>query len=87
MIDRILHNLYTKEIFMKKLIFIILSSLVIISGCAAVKTTQKGASVVLMNDKPQGNCVSLGEVIGSQGNWFTGDITSNENLMLGAKNH
>ena len=24
--------------------------------------------------------------MGSQGNWFTGDFTSNENLMIGARN-
>ena len=28
----------------------------------------------------------LGEVVGSQGNVFSGDFTTNENLMLGARN-
>lgn len=57
-----------------------------VSGCAAIPTTPEGAKVELVNDKPTGNCKALGEVIGSQGNQFTGDVTSNENLMLGARN-
>lgn len=28
----------------------------------------------------------MGEIIGSQGNWFTGDYTSNKNLVTGARN-
>ncbi|EAM9845690.1 DUF4156 domain-containing protein, partial [Salmonella enterica subsp. enterica serovar Infantis] len=24
--------------------------------------------------------------MGSQGNWFTGDVTSNKNLVIGARN-
>ena len=55
-------------------------------GCAATPATEKGAQVELTNEKPKGNCKSLGEVLGSQGNWWTGDYTSNENLMLGARN-
>ena len=31
-------------------------------------------------------CVFLKEVSGSQGNWVTGDFTSNEDLMVGARN-
>ena len=59
---------------------------VALSGCAATRTTSKGSAVELMNEKPQGNCKALGKVIGSQGNWITGDLTSNEKLMLGARN-
>ena len=86
MIDRILHNLYTKEIFMKKLIFIILSAAIIVSGCAGVAPTQKAVAVVLTNDKPQGNCIALGEVIGSRGNFFSGIFMSNGKIMEGARN-
>jgi len=59
---------------------------VLLASCAAIQTTPEGALVELTNDKPTGNCKALGEVIGSQGNWLTGDVTSNENLMLGARN-
>ena len=56
------------------------------SGCAAIPTTPEGVKVELVNDRPTGNCKALGEAIGSQGNWFTGDVTSNADLMLGARN-
>lgn len=59
---------------------------VLMASCAAIQTTPQGTVVELTNDKPTGDCKALGEVIGSQGNWFTGDITSNKNLMLGARN-
>jgi len=58
----------------------------LVMGCSAIPTTPEGAKVELVNDKPSGNCKPLGEVIGSQGNWFTGDVTSNADLMLGARN-
>ena len=32
------------------------------------------------------NCKYLGEIVGSQGNWFTGDFTSNKDLVIGARN-
>jgi hypothetical protein len=56
------------------------------ASCAAIQTTTQGTLVELTNDRPTGDCKALGEVIGSQGNWFTGDVTSNKNLMLGARN-
>jgi Domain of unknown function (DUF4156) len=59
---------------------------VLLSACSAIQTTPAGAIVELVNDKPQGNCRALGEAVGSQGNWFTGDYTSNRNLMVGARN-
>ncbi len=31
-------------------------------------------------------CEFVAEIVGSQGNWFTGDFTSNENLAIGARN-
>jgi len=55
-------------------------------GCAATAPNQGAASVELVSDKPSSNCKALGEAIGSQGNWVTGDLTSNKNLMMGARN-
>ena len=47
-----------------------------------------GSAVVeIVNELPNTeSCKLWGEVIGSQGNWFTGDYTSNKNLVLGARN-
>ncbi len=56
-----------------------------LAGCAATSATPQGAAVELVNARPAG-CKSLGEVIGKQGNVFSGDFTTNENLMLGARN-
>jgi hypothetical protein len=58
-----------------------------LSGCAAVQVVPEAASVDIVIEHPdKSKCKFLGEVIGSQGNWFTGDYTSNENLMIGARN-
>lgn len=56
-------------------------------GCAATPLTP-GAQVVDILDAPpdKSKCQFLGEVMGTQGNWFTGGYTSNQNLMLGARN-
>lgn len=41
---------------------------------------------MLANAQPNANCRYIGEAIGSQGNWFTGDYTANAKLMQGARN-
>ena len=62
-------------------------AVLIFSGCSAQKTIPGAERVELVNDAPdKTNCKFLGEVVGSQGNWFTGDITSNKNLVIGARN-
>ena len=63
-----------------------LAALLTLAGCAATKATQEGASVQLATASPSSNCRLIGEAIGTQGNWATGDLTSNKNLMLGARN-
>lgn len=43
--------------------------------------------VELVNDQPNRQaCEFKGEIVGSQGNWFDGDFTSNANLVIGARN-
>lgn len=63
-----------------------LLSVVLLVGCSAISTTREGKSVELVTVKPPGNCKSLGDIVGSQGNWITGDYTSNKNLLIGARN-
>lgn len=56
-------------------------------GCSANQVIPQARSVEIVNEQPNKmKCKFLGEIAGSQGNWFTGDITSNENLVLGARN-
>jgi hypothetical protein len=59
---------------------------VLLFGCSAIPTTPVGQTVELVTEKPPGSCKPLGDAVGSQGNWFTGDYTSNKNLLIGARN-
>ena len=59
---------------------------VLLFGCSAIPTTPGGQTVELVTEKPTGNCKPLGDAVGSQGNWFTGDYTPNKNLLIGARN-
>jgi hypothetical protein len=63
-----------------------LLSIALLAACSAVSTTREGRSVELVTEKPSGNCKPLGDAVGSQGNWLTGDYTSNQNLLIGARN-
>lgn len=67
-------------------VFSVLLSVLLLAGCSANPTTPQGKSVELVTEKPTGNCKPLGDAVGSQGNWFTGDYTSNKNLLVGARN-
>lgn len=56
-------------------------------GCAAKSVKPEAASVEIVNEVPDpARCKFVGEVVGSQGNWFTGDFTANKNLVIGARN-
>ena len=76
----------TRKTNSKLLGMLIVSTL--LSGCAA-NNLDNGANNVRLVTKTLDKiktCEYLGEIIGSQGNWVTGDYTSNENLILGARN-
>lgn len=57
----------------------------VLTGCAAVGLESGAQQVRIVTNEPQG-CVYLGEVTGSQGDFFTGSFTSNANLETGARN-
>lgn len=61
------------------------ASAIVLAGCAATTATPQGASVEITTERPN-NCRAVGEVVGSQGNVFSGDFTSDEKLMQGARN-
>lgn len=68
----------------RNLMFLMIFTLV---GCSANQVMPEANGVEIVNQKPnKEKCAFLGEVVGSQGNWFTGDYTSNENLVIGARN-
>jgi hypothetical protein len=58
----------------------------LLAGCSAAPLDPQAAHVELHSEKPAGNCKSLGEAVGDQGHWATGDYTSNKNLLVGARN-
>ena len=60
--------------------------LIALSGCAAKTLTPGAERIVISNKEPTQNCEFMGEVIGSQGNWFTADITSDSDMIKGARN-
>ena len=57
----------------------------VLTACAAVDLESGAQQVRIVTNEPQG-CEYLGEVTGSQGNFFTGGFTSNANLETGARN-
>lgn len=57
-----------------------------ILGCAAKQLNPAAAKVRVLNAPPDSKCQYLGQVIGSQGNFFTGAYTLDANLQQGALN-
>ncbi len=64
----------------------IASVALLIAGCSAIQVNPEAQQVEIHVEKPTGVCKQLGEAVGSQGGWLTGDYTSDKNLMVGARN-
>ena len=58
----------------------------LLAGCAASPLMPGGADVLLSKEPAHAECVFLGEVQGTQGNFWTADFTSDSNLINGARN-
>ncbi|SHN66929.1 DUF4156 domain-containing protein [Desulfovibrio litoralis] len=73
---------------MKKVLLLLLCVVGVfcLAGCAAKTVSPDGLKVKIVYEKPQGDCTELGEVVGTQGNWFTGGMTPNKQLVEGARN-
>jgi hypothetical protein len=69
---------------MKKIIASSLGLLLV--GCAAIPMEPGSAKVIASPNKPPKSCKYVGQVVGNQGNFFTGGFTSNKNLEEGAMN-
>ena len=63
----------------------ILSVLALIS-CAANEPLPGSESVLLSGNPAPEYCKFLGEVLGGQGSMLTGELTSNSNIVRGARN-
>ena len=71
---------------MKRTILILVATLMLL-GCSAISLKPGAEKVLITDTKPADGCKFLGEVVGNQGNFFTGRYTSNENLEIGAQNN
>ncbi len=71
-------NMLNKKLF--------LSFLLILTGCSANSIKHGAETVKVTNIEPDKECIRLGDITGSQGNFFTGEWTSNRNLETGARN-
>ncbi len=58
----------------------------LLAGCASIALKPGADKVIVSPNKPPRGCKFLGQVSGSQGNFFTGSYTSNRNLEIGAQN-
>ncbi|MCH9695231.1 MAG: DUF4156 domain-containing protein [Gammaproteobacteria bacterium] len=60
---------------------------ILATGCVAAPLLSPDAGQVLVTrNVPAEDCVFVGEVLGSQGNFWTAEFTSDEDLIRGARN-
>ncbi|MGL4724864.1 MAG: DUF4156 domain-containing protein [Scandinavium sp.] len=69
---------------MKKISLILV--MMTLAGCSATSVNTNASHVRVTNNEPGKECKFLGDITGSQGNFFTGGWTSNSNLETGARN-
>lgn len=60
--------------------------LLVLAGCAASPLTPGNETGFVSKEPAPAACEFLGEVQGSQGNFWTANFTSDENLINGARN-
>ena len=69
---------------MKELITLI--AILLISACAWKPVIPGAERIFVSQQEPPPECVFVGEVQGSQGNFWTSEFTSDRNLLTGARN-
>ena len=57
---------------------------VILAGCSAIPLDPEAHKIIVSPNKVPAGCKYLGQVVGNQGNFFSGGYTSNKNLEEGA---
>jgi hypothetical protein len=68
----------------KKNLYVLMSA-ILLPACSAIPLNPSAQHIRIVTSDPSG-CEYLGEVTGNQGDFFTGDWTSNANLETGARN-
>ena len=57
-----------------------------LSACSSIPLKPEAKFVRLTKNEPDRTCQFLGDITGNQGDFFTGEFTSNEDLESGARN-
>ncbi len=65
---------------------IIITSSIFLAACAAKQASPGAETVYVSHQKPPPGCIFVGEVQGSQGNFWTAEFTSDRNILSGARN-
>ncbi len=73
---------------MKRFITSLIALALTMSGCAAIQpvSPEVNSRVIASTNPPPKECKFVSQVLGSQGNFFTGGWTSNANLEQGSMN-
>jgi hypothetical protein len=66
--------------------FSLVSLLACLAACGATALQPGAARVLVTHQPPADDCRFVGTVVGGQGGWLTGALTSNQNLAEGAVN-
>ena len=69
---------------MNKLIAVI--SLLLLSACVSKPVMPGAERIFVSQQEPPPECIFVGEVQGTQGNFWTSYFTSDKNLLTGARN-
>ena len=64
----------------------VIFSVTFLAACAAKQASPGAERVFVSEDPPAAGCRFVGEVQGSQGNFWTSDFTSDRNILTGARN-
>ncbi|MEO1201512.1 MAG: DUF4156 domain-containing protein [Pseudomonadota bacterium] len=72
---------------MQRTTLTLMTSATLLAGCAAAPLNAPEAAAIMITANPPGDdCVFVGEVRGSQGNFWTAEFTKDEDLIIGARN-
>ena len=72
---------------MKNVVGVTVAALsIVLAGCAATPIEPHAMRIVASPNPAPKSCKYVGQVVGNQGNFFTGNYTSNRNLEEGAMN-
>jgi hypothetical protein len=65
---------------------IIIGSIALVVGCVSKPIVQGAEKIFVSDASPPAGCRFVGEVQGSQGNFWTAQFTSDRNILTGARN-